>query len=181
MGTRGPRLGIVLVGSQGNVGWNLIPRKWNNQDLSDDETFARLTHESSDGSNDFAVDTLNRTGDGWGSFRDPQPVPPGVTLPRSSHLGNRIQIQVHQEARTHAEDMSSRRSNELSTNMPVIVEPLEVPSSSERAPARWKQLHLMLFILCQRITSDSAQTMKILSGHDEDVSSMQDGCYLGIN
>ena len=68
------------------------PWSWKNQDLSDEETFSRLTHESSDGSesncgsnsapkpvdsNDISVDTFNRTDDGWGSFCDPQQFPPG--------------------------------------------------------------------------------------------------------
>ena len=69
------------------------PWSWNNQDLSEEEAFAHLTHESIDGSNDFAVDTLNRTDEGWGSFRDPQLVPWGYPS-RRSHLGSRTLIQL---------------------------------------------------------------------------------------
>ena len=99
-GNKRPMPRNVPVGSQGNVGPNLVPGRGIDQDVSDDETFARLTHESSDGSesdcgpcwaskpvfsNDFAVDTLNRIDDGWGSFCDPQPVPPGLpSTPQSS-------------------------------------------------------------------------------------------------
>ena len=66
---------------------------WNNQDLSDEETFARLTHVSSDGSESncgscgapkpvdssgIPFDTFTHTDDGWGSSRGPPPVPPGL-------------------------------------------------------------------------------------------------------
>ena len=54
--------------------------------------------------------------------------------PRRNHLGNRFQIHIQQEARTHSAKYVFKRSNELAANMPVIVEPLEVPSSSEPAP-----------------------------------------------
>ena len=138
----------VPVGSQGNDGRNLVPGRGKNQDLSDEETFSRLTHESSDGSesncgpisapkpvdsNDISVDTFNRTDDGWGSFCDPQPFPPGLpSTPQSSW-------KPYTDTNTAGSSYAFRkyvftRSNELAANMPVIVEPLEVPSSSEPAP-----------------------------------------------
>ena len=122
---------------------------WNNQDVSDEETFAHLTHESSDGSesncgpfwapmlvdsNDIPVATFNLTGDGWGSFCDPQPAPPGLpSTPQSSW-------QTYTDRNTSGGLDAFRRyvlkrSHELAAKMQVIVEPLEVPSSSEQAPA----------------------------------------------
>ena len=105
---------------------------WNNQDLSDEETFARLTHESSDksesncgpywapkpvNSSGISVDTFKHTDDGWGSSRDPPQVPPGPpSTPQSSWQPS------------------------TDTNMPVIVEPLEVPSSSEQALAPMERI-----------------------------------------
>ena len=47
-----------------------------------------------------------------------------VAHQRHNHLGNRIQMQILQEARTHSEDMSSKRSNGLAPNTPVFVESL---------------------------------------------------------
>ena len=187
MGTGGPCLGMFRLGARQR--WTEpSPWSWNNQGFSDEENFAHLTDESSDGSesncgpfwapkpvdsNNIPVDTFKHTDDGWCSYCDPQP--------RRHHLGNRIQIPSHREARTHSEEMSSRL-NELDTNMPVIVEPLAVPSSSEHVH-RWKELYLMLFILCstalppERITlprSDDA----IFSGYDEYFSSKRDGFAL---
>ena len=54
------------------------------------------------------------------------------STPESS--GNRLQT-IPQEARTIQKIRHQKRSNELGTNMPVIGDPLEVPSSAEQPPA----------------------------------------------
>ena len=80
---------------------------WINQDLTDEETFAFLPYEAS--------------GLQWYSLLIPSNIRTmaGALLVihhqflqvyplRRNHLGNRIQIQIHQEARRHSEDMSSK-------------------------------------------------------------------------
>ena len=130
MGTRGPCLGMFRLGARANVGRKTCPWSWTNQDLSDEETFARVTHESSDG-NDFAVDTLNRADD----FCDPQPVFGWLPCtPQSSW-------KPCTDTSTSGGSYAFRRyvihwSSKLGTNMRVIVEPPEGPSPSEQAPAQ---------------------------------------------
>ena len=65
----------------------------------------------------------------------------------------------------HNQKICHQRSNELAANMPVIVEPLEVPSSSKQALAPMK-----------RTVPDVVHPVdEILSGYDGDVSSIRDG------
>ena len=117
---------------------------WNIQDLSDEETFARLTHESSDGSESncgpywapklvdssgISCDTFKHTDDGWGFSHDPPPVPPGLDS-----------TQPYTDTNTSGSSYAFRRyvlkrSKKLAANIPVIVEPLKAPSSSEQVPA----------------------------------------------
>ena len=68
----------------------------------------------------------------------------------------------------------------MAANMPVIVEPLEVPSSSEQLPAPVERtetdvVHAVQYgIVPERITLPRPDD-EILSGYDEDVSSIRDG------
>ena len=82
MGTRGPCLRVLWSG----IGVSME----NHQDLSDKETFARLTHGSSDesesncgsywapkpvNSSSITCDTFKHADDGWRFSREPPPVP----------------------------------------------------------------------------------------------------------
>ena len=137
---------------------------WNNQDLSDEETFARLTHESSDGSE---------------SNGDPPPVPPGlpsiisVTVYRYKLFVKLVRVQKicpQKVKRTGCEHAG---------------EPVEVPSSADQVPAPMQRLvrevvHPVQYgIVPERITLPRPDD-EILSGHDEDVSSIRRIAELGF-
>ena len=121
MRTRGPCLGMFLLGARATL-VGTLSCSWNNQDFSDEETFARLAHESSDGSNEFAVDTLLTMVGSLSVIHNSY----GGYTQRRNHLGNRIQIQIHHAFRRYV----IQRSDELGTNMPVCstaLSPNELP------------------------------------------------------
>ena len=77
----------------------------------------------------------------------------------------------------HSEDMSSKRSNGLAANTPVIVEPLEVLVSSERVPFPLEQVlpEVARPVQCGIAPERNALRRtgdEMLCGHDEDVSSI---------
>ena len=114
------------------------PWSWSSQDLSDEETFARVTRESSDESKSncglfWAAKPVNSNSTPVDTFRHPQTVPP------SSPSTPQSPWQPYTDTNTSGGSYQFRRyvikrSNELDTNMPVIVELLEVHSPSEQAP-----------------------------------------------
>ena len=94
---------------------------WDTQDSSDKEIFARMTHASSDesesscgpywspkpvNSGGISFDTLKHMDDGWNNLVNLH-LFLQVYIPRRNHLGNRIQTQVLQGARGHADGMMS--------------------------------------------------------------------------
>ena len=129
-------------------------------------------------SNDIPVDTLDHTDDGWGFFMIHNKFLHGYPLHRN-HRGNRIQINTSGGSYAFRKYLI-KRSNELGTNMPVTVEPLEVPSSAEQAPALMERtfpdvVHLVQYgIVPERITLPRPDD-EILSGYDEYVSFARDG------
>ena len=82
----------------------------------------------------------------------------------------------------HSEDMASSGQ----TNVPVIVEPLEMPASSERVPTLLEQVILEVVhpvqygIVPERIALPRPDD-QILSGYDEDISSITRWVYCGEN
>ena len=162
-GNKRPMPRNVPVGKPGQRWAESCSWSWNNQDLSDEETFARLTRVSSDGSNGLAVDAPNRTDDG-SSFCDPQQFLRSYP-PRRNHLGNRRQIQVHQETRTHQEDVSSKgQTNCVRFSGDCWTSPMEGTTSDVKHPVQYG-------VVPERIALPRPGD-GILSGYDEDVSSI---------
>ena len=108
-------------------------------------------------------------------FCDPQPVPawlpstPAIilaTVYKYKYIRRLVRIQK----------ICHRKVNDLDTKYPVIVEPLEVPSSPEQALAPKERtvpdvVHpVQCGIVSERITVPRPDD-EILSGYDEDVSS----------
>ena len=125
---------------------------WDTWDLSDKEIFARLTHESTDesenicgpywaakpvNSSGISLDTLKHIDDGWGALCEPPPVPPGLlSKPQSSW-------QPFPDANTSRSSWPCRRYEKQQSAHPagslVVIEPLEVPALSEGVPVPLKR------------------------------------------
>ena len=103
--------------------------------------------------------------DGLNKSRDAPLVPPG--LPSTSHSSWQPYLDANASKGSWVCRRNEKQSNGLTAGMPLVIEPLDVPAPSERyvqhriAPKRLLLPH-----------SDD----EILSGIDDDVSSIRNGC-----